>query len=145
LSEYHNPQQDPGSQKRLMLAFLLVFVMIAAMQFFLPKAKPPQQEKPGATPQPTTQTTPVAAPTATPKPTAPRHTPKAATKQAATESDTVLENDFYRVTLSNRGAVAKTAGRWTWSMRLPHQCLGIRFRSSPTIRHWKINSTTVFI
>ena len=91
-----------------MLAFLLVFVMIAAMQFFLPKAKPPQQEKPGATPQPTTQTTPVAAPTATPKPTAPRHTPKAATKQAATESDTVLENDFYRVTLSNRGAVAKS-------------------------------------
>src|SRR5690348_11471743 len=91
-----------------MLAFLLVFIMIAAMQFFLPKAKPPQQEKPGATPQPTAQTTPVALPTATPKAPRPRPTPKAAAKQATSESETVLENDFYRVTFSNRGAVAKS-------------------------------------
>jgi len=40
LTEYHNPQDDPGAQRRMMLAFLLVFVAIFVMQLFLPK---PQQ------------------------------------------------------------------------------------------------------
>ncbi|HKW76098.1 MAG TPA: membrane protein insertase YidC [Terriglobales bacterium] len=92
-----------------MLAFLLVFIMIAAMQFFLPKAKPPQQEKPGATPQPSaTQPVPVPAATATPKAPVPKRAAKVPAKQANGESETVLENDFYRVTFSNRGAVAKS-------------------------------------
>lgn len=93
-----------------MLAFLLVFIMIAAMQFFLPKPKSPQQQKPGATPQPSAQTTPVAAETATPKAPVPKPKPKvkAAAKLAGSESEIVLENDFYRVTFSNRGAVAKS-------------------------------------
>ena len=91
-----------------MLAFLLVFIMIAAMQFLLPKPKPPQQEKQGATPQPSAQATPVPAAAATPKPRAPRAASRAAIKQGGSESETVLENDFYRVTFSNRGAVAKS-------------------------------------
>ncbi|MGH9564580.1 MAG: hypothetical protein ACRD4F_18870, partial [Candidatus Angelobacter sp.] len=66
MSEYHNPQQDPGSQKRLLLAFLLVFLMIGALQYFLPKAQPPRQEKPGATPQATATASPIPAATATP-------------------------------------------------------------------------------
>lgn len=93
-----------------MLAFLLVFIMIAAMQYFLPKPKPPQQEKSGATPQPSAQTTPVplATATGTPRAPAPRPSAKAAAKQAANESEIVLENDVYRVTFTNRGAVAKS-------------------------------------
>lgn len=117
MTEYHNPQNDPGSEKRLLLAFLLVFVMIGVMQYLLPKPQPqPEPQKPPAQPQ--AQTTP-AAPPATPTAATPaagkgasRRPPAAAprvpAKQAAAETETVLENDSYRVTLSNRGAVVKS-------------------------------------
>ena len=111
MSEYKNPQSDPGSQQRLMVALLLMFVMIAVMQFLLPKPQPqPEPAKPAGQGQ-------AASPTPTPPPSAPvtrkgapapTPTPKAAVKQAAAETETVLENDHYRVTLINRGAVAKS-------------------------------------
>ena len=111
MTEYHNPQDDPGSQKRLILAFFLVFVLIAVMQFFIkPPAKPPEQKQKTAE----TQTTPAApAPAATASPatavkgkTAPAH--KAAVKQAAAETETVLENDVYKITFTNRGGLVKS-------------------------------------
>lgn len=105
MTEYHNPQQDPGSERRLLLAFLLVFVMIAVLQFLLPKQQPPPQEK-------TNQTQPTATPATTPA-TTPTRTTKSATpaapvpvKQAASTSLTMLENEYYRATFSNHGAVA---------------------------------------
>jgi YidC/Oxa1 family membrane protein insertase len=111
LTEYHNPQNDPGSEKRLLLAFLLVFVMIAVMQYLLPKPQPqPEPQKPvGQQPAQTTAATPLPA-TATPQP-APVQPHKAVTvpvKQAAAETETVLDNDTYHVVLTNRGAVAKS-------------------------------------
>jgi YidC/Oxa1 family membrane protein insertase len=110
LSEYHNPQQDPGSQKRLLLAFLLVFLMIGALQYFLPKAQPPRQEKPAASPQATATASPVPAATVTPTP-ARKHpvaVAKVPPRQAAAETESVLENDVYRITFTNRGAAVKS-------------------------------------
>ncbi len=51
MTEYHNPQNDSGSQKRLLMAFFLIFIGIAVMQYLMPKP-PPQPQKP-ETPQPT--------------------------------------------------------------------------------------------
>jgi YidC/Oxa1 family membrane protein insertase len=109
LTEYRNPQNDPGSQQRMMVTLLLFFLAIVAVQFFLPKPKP--QPEPEKTPTPAqTQSaapTPSGPSTATPaaKPTPSKQAP---VKQAATESETVLENDYYRVVFTNRGGVAKS-------------------------------------
>jgi YidC/Oxa1 family membrane protein insertase len=115
LTEYHNPQQDPGSEKRLLLAFLLVFVMIAAMQFLVRKQQPPvPQEKPAATPQGQQTPSPQATTAATPAAAKPAGkspkiaVPKVAVKEAAGETKTVLENSDYRVVLTNHGALAES-------------------------------------
>jgi YidC/Oxa1 family membrane protein insertase len=108
LTEYHNPQHDPGSQQRLLLAFVLVFVMIMALQYLLPK-RPPEPTRPSGQ-----AATPIAAPPAPssspserPKPARPI-APRAPVKQAAAETETVLENEYFRVVVTNRGAVAKS-------------------------------------
>jgi len=114
LTEYHNPQQDPGSEKRLLIAFLLVFVMIAVMQFLVRKQPPPVAP---ATPAPTQGQSPTPPPAAA---TAPAQTPsrtqavskpaapKIPAKQAAAETKSVLENHDFRVALTNRGALAES-------------------------------------
>ncbi len=112
MTEYHNPQNDPGSEKRLLLAFLLVFVTIAVMQFLLPKPQPkPEQEKP-AGPQPQAQTTPgVPTPPAVQTPAAApvqRPAARVPVQQAQGETETVFDNDYYHVTFTNRGAVVKS-------------------------------------
>jgi YidC/Oxa1 family membrane protein insertase len=112
LTEYNNPQQDPGSEKRLLVAFLLVFVMIAAMQFLVRKQQPPAtQEKPAATPQSQQGPSPQAMPSATPAAAATKpagKAPKIAAREAAAETKTVLENNDYRVVLTNHGAFAES-------------------------------------
>ncbi len=114
MTEYQNPQQDPGSQHRLLIAFFLVFVMIAVMQYFLPKPQPAkteqQQKQQQASPSPQAQST-AAVPTATrsAKPTPPpAASAKLAVRQGSTETETVLENDLYRITFTNRGGLVKS-------------------------------------
>jgi YidC/Oxa1 family membrane protein insertase len=115
LTEYHNPQNDPGSEKRLLLVLLVVFVMIAVMPYLLPKPQPrPEQQKPAgqsqaeATPE-APKAVPTASPTAKASPAAKAQAPPAAVavKQATAETETVLENENYSVTVTNRGAVVK--------------------------------------
>jgi YidC/Oxa1 family membrane protein insertase len=116
LTEYYDPKNEPGGEKRLLVVFLLVFIGIAIMQFLTPKPAPPSQPQPGpqqqqATPTPTPAPTPHAAPTPTAsgkktqqaaKPTA---TPA---KQAEAESETAVENEDYKIVFTNRGAVVKS-------------------------------------
>ncbi len=92
-----------------MLTFLLVFVAIAAMQYFLPKPQPPQQQKPAAPQQQAAgaPAAPAAAPAPSPQP-GPAAARKEPPKQATTETEAVLENDDYRIVFTNRGAVAKS-------------------------------------
>jgi YidC/Oxa1 family membrane protein insertase len=110
LTEYRNPNTDPGQEKRLLVTFLLFFVLIAALQFFLPKPQPqPESQKTPATPQ--AQSTPVAAaplPAATASPKPPKPAVAVPVKQAQSPTETVFENDYYRVTVTNRGAVVRS-------------------------------------
>ena len=124
MTEYHNPQDDPGAQKRLMLAFLLVFVAIAAMQFFLPKPKP-QPEKTAEQKQAEQQQTLPAAPAtaATPgkatTPSVSAAVPKVPVIQGTAPAETVLENEYARITFTNQGALVKS-----WILKKYHDAKG---------------------
>jgi YidC/Oxa1 family membrane protein insertase len=112
LTEYRNPQNDQGSQQRMMVTLLLFFLAIVAVQYFLPKPKPQPEPDKTATPAQTqiAPSSPAGATAAVPPATAKRQAPaaKAPVKQAASETETVLENDYYRVVFTNRGGVAKS-------------------------------------
>jgi len=109
LPDIQNPQHEPGSEKRLMLVFLLTFIVMLAFQPLLKKyfpqpVTPPQQSQPQ---QPQSAT--MAAPSTTAPSVAAVVTPaKGVTKQATSEAETVIENDLYRITFSNRGAQVKS-------------------------------------
>ena len=93
-------------ERRLLLVFALTFLVIILFQPLLKKYMPQT-----ATPAPETPAAaqPSAQPTA-PAPAAPQiQVPaKGATKQAAAEAETVIENDLYRVTFTNRGGLVKS-------------------------------------
>ena len=108
MAEYQNPQHEPGGEKRLLLIFLVTFVIMLAFQpllkRFLPSATPPQQQasQSKAAEPPTSK--PPSATTAAPAPAV----RAGVTKQAASEKEIVLENDLYRITFTNRGAQVKS-------------------------------------
>ncbi len=115
MTEYRNPQNEPGSDKRLLLAFLLVFIVIGGLQIFMPKPKPPQpqQEKQEKgqfeQKQPTPGVPPVTGANSTPTPPkAPAVAAKVPVKTATAETESVLENDYYKITFTNRGAAVKS-------------------------------------
>lgn len=101
----------------MLTALLLVFVALGILQFFMPKPKTPPQEKNHAqeqqSPQPTSAT-PSHEQTLTSAPSTPaKRAPKAEVakvpvKVATGETESVLENNVYRITFSNRGAVVKS-------------------------------------
>ena len=106
MADFKNPQQEPGAEKRLLLVFLLTFVVLIVFQPLLKKYMP---QAPAA-PQKQSVPEQVAAAPAVAAVTAPAaHTPAAAiSKQAASEADTVIENDLYKITFTNRGAQVKS-------------------------------------
>ena len=106
MADYQNPQQEPGGEKRLLLIFLVTFIAMIAAQPLLKKyfpqpVTPSQQSQPAQTPP--ANPGPTAAAT-----TAPSTPAVAVTKQASSETDTVIENDLYRITFTNRGAQVKS-------------------------------------
>ena len=106
MADFKNPQQEPGAEKRLLLVFLLTFVVLIVFQPLLKKYLP---QAPAA-PQKQSVPEQVAAAPAVAAVTAPAaRTPAVAiSKQAASEADTVIENDLYKVTFTNRGAQVKS-------------------------------------
>jgi YidC/Oxa1 family membrane protein insertase len=101
LAEIKNPNQQGGGQdSKTILAFTTIFlVMFLGLQFLKPKkpaAPVPGTQQPAATASQSSSSqpavTPVAADTGT------------STAQAVSESTTVVENELYRITFSNRGA-----------------------------------------
>jgi len=120
LTQYYDPKNEPGGEKKLLLAFLLVFIGIAVMQFLAPK-QPPQQPKPEP---PQQQAAPTSLPPS-PNPTASTPVPSGkqgpassrkkvpapaaapvASKQASSETKTIIDNSYYHIVFSNHGAVA---------------------------------------
>ena len=110
LAEFQNPQQEPGMERRLLLVFALTFLVIVLFQPIIKKYFP--QASPRSS-------------TAKPEPGADRSTrgrhqssPAYATdgsgaqcgrNQAGTfESETVVENDLYRIAFTNRGGQVKS-------------------------------------
>jgi YidC/Oxa1 family membrane protein insertase len=108
LAEYQNPQHEPGGEKRLLLIFLVTFVIMLAFQpllkRFLPSATPPQQQASQSKAAEPATSKPPSATTTAPAP----GVPAGVTKQAANEKEIVLENDLYRITFTNRGAQVKS-------------------------------------
>jgi YidC/Oxa1 family membrane protein insertase len=111
LAEYHSPQQpqEPGSERKLLLAFVVTFLIIMGIQPLLQKYGPrPPQPTPAASQPAAVAASPAAAtpPSAsgTPRPSA----ASAKTVQASSETETVIENDFYRIRFSNRGGLVKS-------------------------------------
>ncbi len=115
MAEYKSPQSEPGTERHLLLVFLLMAVVIFGSQFFMKKYLP---QPPASTAQPASTSgqgnTGAATPAATPamasasKLGKPGQQPAAVlSKQAATESETVVENGLYKITFTNRGAQVK--------------------------------------
>jgi YidC/Oxa1 family membrane protein insertase len=114
MAEYRNPQSEPGMDKNLLLIMLVIAAVIFGSQFFMKKFAPqpppatqPSQPSQPANPPEANAPTPEAPATATAQRPQPK-TPQSPAKQATTESEIVVENDLYKITLSNRGAQAKS-------------------------------------
>ena len=112
MAEYRNPQNEPGSDKRMLLALVAVFVVLGVMQYFMPKPQTPPAKDQAQQQQQAQQTpSPVAAPTTSSTPVSPK-SPAAAlkvpVKTAASETESVLETPTYRITFTNRGASVKS-------------------------------------
>ena len=92
-------------ERRLLLVFALTFLVIILFQPLLKKYMPqtatPAPETPAAAQSSSQPAAPVSA-AQVPLPA------KGVTKQAAAEAETVIENDLYRVTFSNRGGLVKS-------------------------------------
>ncbi len=90
-------------ERRLLLVFALTFLVIILFQPVLKKYFPsavPAPETPAAV-QPSSQT----AAALTPQVAVPA---TGVTRQASTEAETIVENDLYRVTFTNRGGLVKS-------------------------------------
>jgi YidC/Oxa1 family membrane protein insertase len=107
LPEYQNPHQEPGSEQRLLLVFLLTFIVLIFMEPLLKKYGPqPPAEQHHAQPAPAQPAPASTAPSqAVSTPVAP---PPTVTKQASAETETVIDSPLYRITFTNRGAQVKS-------------------------------------
>src|SRR5579863_6411354 len=121
MPEYKSPQSEPGTERHLLLVFLLMAVVIFGSQFFMKKYMP---QPPASTAQPASAVpatpgvaaTQAAAPAMVSAPGSgkqksgkqPEQTAAAPSKQAPAESDTVVENGLYKITFTNRGAQVKS-------------------------------------
>jgi len=106
LADFKNPQQEPGAEKRLLLVFLLTFVVLIVFQPLLKKYMP---QAPVAPQKPSLPEQVAAAPAVAAVTAPAARTPAAAIgKQASSETETVIENDLYKITFTNRGAQVKS-------------------------------------
>jgi YidC/Oxa1 family membrane protein insertase len=103
LAEYKNPNQQGGSgmDARSMLFMVVIFLVVFfGLRYLTPKPDTNQQQ----TTQSSQQTAPPAAASSVASPTAAAPAANAKATVASTETQTVIENDLYRIQFTNRGA-----------------------------------------
>jgi YidC/Oxa1 family membrane protein insertase len=97
--------------KNLLLVFVLMAVIVIISQQFLFKkveqAQPGQKQQTEQQQARQQESAPAAVPSAQGK-SAPASTPSAAIKQASGETETVVENDLYKITFTNKGGLVKS-------------------------------------
>ncbi len=107
-----NPGENDGSmQKRTLLAFVLMGIVLFAMPYFFKSVGPqtPIRKPPPEAPAKLASSAPVVSPAMLPK--TPAHANPGATLNAAhDEQEIVVDTDVYHIVFSNRGAVVKS---WT--------------------------------
>ena len=124
MAEFQNPQQEPGTEKRLVLVFILTFLVILGFQAWTKKYGPPAaapatnqtgQTQAGSSAAGASAAGSSAVGSAGASSSAGAasnlpavRVPAGVTKQASSESETVIENDLYRITFTNRGAQVKS-------------------------------------
>jgi YidC/Oxa1 family membrane protein insertase len=115
LSEFQNPQNQPGIDKRVMIVFAVTMLLLVAAQKYLVKVPPPQVNQQRAAQNAPALPAAIPNSAASPNVGASVAANQAATKaatvpvtQAASESTTVVENDLYRITFTNRGGLVKS-------------------------------------
>ncbi|HZR58033.1 MAG TPA: membrane protein insertase YidC [Terriglobales bacterium] len=114
MPEYQNPNQDPGMERRLLIVFALTFLVIIAFQPLLKKYFPQTATPPAQTQQVQNQNQaqssnqPIATSNIAAAQTRSGVPASGTSKQANAESETIVENDFYRITFTNRGAQVKS-------------------------------------
>jgi YidC/Oxa1 family membrane protein insertase len=95
-------------ERRLLLIFAVTFLVMILFQPLLKKyvpQPPPAEKQPPAT-QPAPPQTPVSTPAAAPPAAKPGALEKA--KQASAETETVVENDLYKIRFTNRGGLVQS-------------------------------------
>jgi YidC/Oxa1 family membrane protein insertase len=106
LPDFQTPPNEPGNEKRLLLVFALTFLVIIVTQPLLKKYFPQPVTPPAQSQSQAQQPAPnVPLPAAQTQSSTP---PTVASKQAKAETETVVENDLYRITFSNRGGQVKS-------------------------------------
>src|SRR5436305_3298320 len=116
MPEYKSPQSEHGNEQRFVLVFLLMAAVIFGAQLYMKKYGPttpstahpnqPTQAAPSSQPPAPNQAA-AASPATAPKRSR-GSSAQPSTQQAQSESETVVENDLYRITFTNRGAQAKS-------------------------------------
>lgn len=115
MNDFHNPQHDPGIERRLLIVFALTFLIILAAQPLLMK-KLGTKEQPAASEEKSAQTaTPPSLPPAATAVEKKKREASAGTErtssaaiQASGETETVIESALYKITFTNRGAQVKS-------------------------------------
>jgi len=120
LAEFSNPNQQGGQDNKSLVAMMVVLVAVFfGLQFYRAKMNPPAASpSPAPVAAPQTPAQPAVAPAgasaaqtaaqSAARPAAPGKpmVPAVPVVQASGETDTVVENELYRITFSNRGAQA---------------------------------------
>lgn len=121
MAEFKNPnQQGGGDNKSLVVVMIVMVTVFFGLQYYRAKTNPPtaspnaavtQNASPGATPAATQAATQPASPVSAPAAIHPGVHPGASSTaaaapvvQASAETTTVIENELYRITFTNRGA-----------------------------------------
>ena len=119
MAEFNNPQQEPGMERRLLIVFALTFLVIMLFQPLLKKygPQPPAKQESAAEPRSAGQPG-AAVPTLVPgsdaslrsagRTNASVPTQTSAPQVATSESETVIENNVYRIVFTNRGGRVKS-------------------------------------